>query len=250
MDSDIGAAGEMARAQEHRCCSGKSKLWNICPQDLATRLNWFVNQVLFTQNESSWTTSRNFHIKMLLMLIWVMRINCAKQHVHYCDNKDMEGLQQRVTLPPLLSSAPGRTSFVTTSPARVAIFCLPWQPVVTISDSWVSLIFFWIPASGYKVWVLGAKLNFPIVIVNTPTRPGSQPVLGFLASRLPGKKDVLVLVQQVVQSFSTCHFRIKWRDRICVQHFSAARLNQVVRGVRTMFGERGKCLRDATCSAR
>ena len=57
MDSDIGAAGEMARAQEHRCCSGKSKLWNICPQDLATRLNWFVNQVLFTQNESSRTTS-------------------------------------------------------------------------------------------------------------------------------------------------------------------------------------------------
>ena len=46
---------------------GKSKLWNICQQDLANRLNWFVNQVLFTQNESSWTTSRNFHIKMLLM---------------------------------------------------------------------------------------------------------------------------------------------------------------------------------------
>ena len=145
-----------------------------------------------------------------------------------------------------LSSAPGRTSFVTTSPARVAIFCLPWQPLVTISDSWVSLIFFWIPASGYKVWVLGAKLNFPIVIVNTPTRPGSQPVLGFLASRLPGKKDVWVLVQR----FSTCHFRIRWRDRICVQRFTAAHLNQVVRGVRTMFGERRKCLRDATCSAR
>ena len=45
------------------------------------------------------------------MLIWLMRINCAKQHVHYCDNEDMEGLQQRVTLPPSPLLCPRKNLF-------------------------------------------------------------------------------------------------------------------------------------------
>ena len=103
-------------------------------------------------------------------------------------------LQQRVTLPPLL--CPRKNLFCNNESRSRRNFL---SSVTTSCDNFGFLSqhhFFWIPASGYKVWVLGAKLNFPIVIVNTPTRPGSQPVLGFLASRLPGKKDVWVLVNE------------------------------------------------------